>query len=146
MVDANNPLAKLPAVPVSLVAEQPLIFPKTGYTRQILDKLFRPYNSQLQVRMELPSVGMIKSFVAAGLGVSLISTSFARDEVRSGQVKLVALKDVDLSRELGLVYRRDRSLPRAAAAFVELIQHRTAAMKAAVAAMVDKNARPAPGL
>jgi hypothetical protein len=29
---------------------------------------------------------------------------------------------------------------------VELIQHRTAAMKAAVAAMVDKNARPASGL
>ncbi len=146
MVDANNPLAKLSAVPVSLVAEQPLIFPKTGYTRQILDKLFRPYNTQLQVRMELPSVGMIKSFVAAGLGVSLISTSFARDEVRSGQVKLVALKDVELSRELGLVYRRDRSLPRAAAAFVELIQHRTAAMKAAVAALVEKPARPASGI
>ncbi len=32
--------------------------------------------------MELPSVGMIKLFVAAGLGVSLISESFARDEVR----------------------------------------------------------------
>lgn len=89
---------------------------------------------------------MIKSFVAAGLGVSLISTSFARDEVRSGQVKLVALKDVDLSRELGLVYRRDRSLPRAAAAFVELIQHRTAAMKAAVAAITEKPTRPASGL
>ena len=37
--------------------------------------------------MELPSIGMIKSFVAADLGVSLISASFARDEVdvRQGQ-------------------------------------------------------------
>ena len=32
---------------------------------------------------------MIKVFVAAGLGVSLISESFARDEVRISQVKLI---------------------------------------------------------
>jgi len=39
--------------------------------------------------MELTSVGMIKCFVAAGLGVSLISASFARNEVRAGEVKLI---------------------------------------------------------
>jgi len=72
--------------------------------------------------MELPSIGMIKNFVAAGLGVSLISSSFARDEVQSGRVKLVELKDNELWRELGLAYRRNRSLPRAAQVFIELIQ------------------------
>ncbi len=72
--------------------------------------------------MELPSVGMIKRFVAANLGVSLISASFARDEVRAGEVKLIALADVELWRELGLVYRRDRSLPRAATALIGLIR------------------------
>jgi DNA-binding transcriptional LysR family regulator len=78
--------------------------------------------------MELPSVGMIKSFVAAGLGVSLISASFAHDEVRTGQVKLIEIQDVDLWRELGLVYRVDRVLPRAATAFIALIrQHRAQA-------------------
>ncbi|HXZ78805.1 MAG TPA: LysR family transcriptional regulator [Terriglobales bacterium] len=126
MVDAKNPLAKRSAVPVSVVADQPLIFPKTGFTRQILDRLFRPFQSQLQIRMELPSVGMIKGFVAAGLGVSIISASFARDEVRSGQVKLIPLEDCDLWRELGVIYRKDRSLPRSATAFIELIMQTTA--------------------
>jgi DNA-binding transcriptional LysR family regulator len=125
MVAANSPLAKYDSVPISKVAEQSLIFPKTGYTRQVLDKLFRPYQSTMRVVMELPSVGMIKGFVAAGLGVSIISNSFAANEVRSGEVKLLALQDVDLWRELGLVYRSDRTLPRAATAFVELIQNRT---------------------
>jgi DNA-binding transcriptional LysR family regulator len=105
--------------------QHPLILPRTGYTRQIMDRLFRPYRAELKVRMELPSVGMIKSFVAAGLGVSLISSSFARDEVRSGRVKLINLKDNELWRELGVVYQKNRSLPRAAQAFVELIQRRT---------------------
>ncbi len=67
------------------IAEQPLIFPKTGFMRQIHDKQFRPFRSRLHVTMELPSVGMIKRFVAAGLGVSLISESFVRDEVRAGK-------------------------------------------------------------
>jgi DNA-binding transcriptional LysR family regulator len=125
MVAANSPLAKYDSVPVSTVAEHSLIFPKTGYTRQVLDKIFRPYQSTMRVVMELPSVGMIKGFVAAGLGVSIISNSFAANEVRSGEVKLLALEDVDLWRELGLVYRADRTLPRAATAFVELIQSRS---------------------
>jgi DNA-binding transcriptional LysR family regulator len=125
MVSADHPLARHDSVPISMVVQHPLILPRTGYTRQIMDRLFRPYRAELKVRMELPSVGMIKSFVAAGLGVSLISLSFARDEVRSGRVKLINLKDNELWRELGVVYQKNRSLPRAAQAFVELIQQRT---------------------
>jgi DNA-binding transcriptional LysR family regulator len=126
MVSADNPLAQHDKVPISMVVEQPVILPRTGFTRRIMDKLFRPYREKLHVRMELPSIGMIKSFVAAGLGVSLISESFARDEVQSGKVKLIALKDNELTRELGLAYRRNRSLPRAAEVFIELLQRRTA--------------------
>lgn len=126
MVSASHPLARLDSVPVSMVVQHPLIFPRTGYSRQIMDRLFRPYRAELKVRMELPSVGMIKSFVAAGLGVSLISASFARDEVCSGRVKLIQIKDNDLWRELGVVYQKTRSLPRAARAFVEMLQRRTA--------------------
>jgi DNA-binding transcriptional LysR family regulator len=121
MVDPNNPLAGQKSVTVATAIQQPLIMPKTGYTRQIMDKLFRPYQSQLQVRMELPSVGMIKRFVAAGLGVSLISASFAEEDVRAGTASLVALQGVDLWRELGVVYQGNRTLPNSAKAFLDLI-------------------------
>ncbi len=126
MVSPDNPLAKLKSVRMRDIAEQPLIFPRTGFTRQLLDKLFRPYRATLQITMELTSVGMIKCFVAAGLGVSLISASFARNEGRAGEVKLIPLADVDLWRELGLVYRRDRTLPRSCSAFIALLKQRAA--------------------
>ena len=129
MVDLHNPLARLKVVSVSDIAKQPLLVPKTGYTRQLMDKLFRPYGSQLQVRMELPSVGMIKSFVAAGLGVSLISSSFARDEVLAGRVKLIPLQDVELWRELGLAYRRDRTHTRPTTTFIATVRQLSAAAK-----------------
>jgi LysR family transcriptional regulator, low CO2-responsive transcriptional regulator len=126
MVSPQSPLAKKKVVRASEIVEQPLIYPKTGFTRQMLDKLFRPYRSQIHVTMELASVGMIKAFVAANLGVSLISETFAREEARAGEVKLIPIADVDLWRELGLIYRRDRTLPRAATAFISLISQRAA--------------------
>jgi DNA-binding transcriptional LysR family regulator len=122
MASPSNPLARHKSVSIGEIAQQPLILPKTGFTRQLFDKQFRPHRGQLRITMELPSVGMIKRFVAAGLGVSLVSESFARDEVRAGQVKLIPISGVELWRELGLIYRRDRTLPRAAAAFVALLR------------------------
>jgi DNA-binding transcriptional LysR family regulator len=129
MVSPKNPLAKHKTVSVSDVVKHPLLFPKTGHARRLLDKLFRPYNAELQVRMELPSVGMIKNFVAADLGVSLISASFAKDEVESGKVKLIDLQDAELFRELGLAYRRDRTLSVASTAFLTLLRQITGAGK-----------------
>jgi DNA-binding transcriptional LysR family regulator len=65
---------------------------------------------------------MIKTFVAADVGISIISESFARDQVKSGEVKLLNVEGVDLWRELALVYRRDRSLPRAVQALIHMIR------------------------
>jgi len=126
MVSTRNPLARHKTVPVREIVKYPLLLPKTGHTRRLLDKLFRPYNAELQVRMEVPSIGMIKSFVAADMGVSLISGSFARDDVDAGRVKLIELEDVVLYRELGLAYRRDRTLSVATTAFITLLRQMSA--------------------
>jgi DNA-binding transcriptional LysR family regulator len=107
-------------VKTSDIVDQSWIFPKTGFMRQVLDKQFRPFRPQLRITMELPSVGMIKRFVAAGLGVSVISEKFAQDEVATGQATLIPITDMDIWRELGIVYRRDRTLPRSASAFIAL--------------------------
>src|SRR5258708_4040658 len=129
MVNPQNRLAKLDAVAGSEIAREPMLLPKTGYTRRLMDKLLKPHAAELQVRMELPSVGMIKSFVAAGLGVSLISASFARDKVLAGGVKLIALEEKELWRELGLAYRRDRTLTQAARTFITTVRQLAAASR-----------------
>jgi DNA-binding transcriptional LysR family regulator len=123
MCAPSNPLASFKSVRTSDIAEHPLIFPKMGFSRQVLDKQFRPFRSRLRIAMELASVGMIKRFVIAGLGVSVISESFAQDEVRAEQAKLIPISDMEVWRELGIVYRRDRTLPRSASAFVALARH-----------------------
>jgi len=61
--------------------------------------------------------------------VSIISASFARDEVASGRVKLIDLEDAELFRELGLAYRRDRTLSCATTAFIDVLRQLTTAKK-----------------
>jgi DNA-binding transcriptional LysR family regulator len=121
MVSPKNPLAKNKTATVNDIVKHPMLLPKTGHTRRMLDKLLRPFRDELQVRMELPSIGIIKSFVAADLGISIISASFARDEVAAGRVKLIELADAELIREVGVAHRRDRTLSCAGNAFLEIL-------------------------
>jgi DNA-binding transcriptional LysR family regulator len=121
-VDPRVPIASKKVVTIEEVAALPLIFPKIGYTRRLMEKVLRPYRSTLRISMELGSIGMIKQFVAAGFGASLISPSFAREEMKSGKLRLIQVKDLDAWRELGVVYRKDRTLPRVASSFVEQVK------------------------
>ena len=53
-----------------------------------MDKAFRPYRSQLQVRMELPSIGMIKSFVVVPGWASRLISVRALPGIRCSQNEL----------------------------------------------------------
>jgi len=121
MVPAGHPFAKRSSVKVEDLVKEPLIFPKGGHTRELLERIFRKYRNQLQISMELASVESIKKFVGVGLGVSLLSRSYAEMECKSGVLKLVPIHGMKLVRRLGLVYRTDRHLSRAAQAFAEVV-------------------------
>ncbi|HWX55933.1 MAG TPA: LysR family transcriptional regulator [Verrucomicrobiae bacterium] len=120
MVGRSSPLFQRNSATLEEFAREPIIVPKTGSIRKMIEKNLRPYREHLKITMELTSLTMIKRFVAAGFGVSLIAASFARENVRRGEVKLLTLEGLDQWRELGLVYRKDRSLPRVASAFLEM--------------------------
>lgn len=125
IVPASHPLAKNRSATVEEIANFPLILPKTGHTRVVLDRLLRDYREHLQVSMELASVETIKKFVGAGLGISIVSRAYAQPEVAAGLVKLIPLEGLKLHRELGLVYRRDRYLSLPAKVFIETVREST---------------------
>ena len=137
MTGPNHPLAKMDSVTVESIVDYPIILPKAGHTRKTMDKLLRPYQGQTRIAMELPSIAMIKAFVASGMGVSLISESFARQESHAGDLVLIPLSDVSLSRELALVYHQDRTLPRSAVAFIEMVRNGVQPLKSSHAADAD---------
>ncbi len=121
----SHPLAKNKSVTVEELAQHPLILPKTGHTRVVIDRLLRAHRDRLQISMELASVETIKKFVGAGLGISLISRTYVQPEVAAGLLKLIPLDGQKIFRELGLVYRRDRYLSLPTKVFIEVVRETT---------------------
>jgi DNA-binding transcriptional LysR family regulator len=127
VVPKSHALAKRRSVTVEEMAHHPLILPKTGHTRVVIDRLLRAHRDHLQISMELASVETIKKFVGAGLGISLISRTYVQPEVSAGVLKLIPLEGQKLYRELGLVYRRDRYLSLPTKVFIEVVRESTKA-------------------
>ncbi len=126
MVGPASPLFRKESATLEEFAAQPIILPKTGSIRKLMEKHMRPFREDLNVTMELTSVVMIKRFVRAGFGVSLICRIFAAENVERAEVRLLNIDGLDLWRELALVYRKDRSLPLIASAFVKIAREELA--------------------
>jgi len=122
VVPKDHPLAKHRSVTIEEVAQHPLILPKTGHTRVVIDRLLRDYRDRIQISMELASVETQKKFVGAGLGISLINRAYAEAEVAAGVLKLIPFEGQKIYRELGLIYRRDRYLSLPAKVFLQAVQ------------------------
>jgi DNA-binding transcriptional LysR family regulator len=121
LMPAKHPLALRPSVfPEDLIGHQ-MLLPKTGMTRARLDGWLEPVEDRLQISMELDSTEMIKRFVMAGLGLSFISSTTCREEVDARKLAAVSLGPEPLIRRLGLIYRKDKALSKAALGFIQVI-------------------------
>jgi DNA-binding transcriptional LysR family regulator len=121
LVPPGHPLARAKAVTAEEVTEYPLLLPKTGRTRSQIDQFLELVESRVKISMELESTEMIKRFVMAGLGIGFMATANAREEIASRRLKDLPLAPLPLMRTLGLVYRRDKALSRAALGFIEVV-------------------------
>jgi DNA-binding transcriptional LysR family regulator len=139
IVPAKHPLAqKLQVLPQDL-KELPLLLPKTGMTRSRLSAWLDPVEDDLRISMELDSTEMIKRFVIAGLGVGFMAGAFCREEVRSETLAAVSMGPDPMLRQIGLIYRKDKALSKAALGFIEVtLQYAAVDGTRAMARMTDR--------
>ncbi len=121
IIPAGHPLAGRKTVEARDVAEFYLLLPKQGKTRTRLNLWLEPVEEQLRISMELDSTEMMKRFVVAGLGVSFLAASNCREEVKAGKLQAIALAPEPMVRRLGLIYRRDKALSKAALGFIQVV-------------------------
>lgn len=121
IVPAKHPLAQCASIAPKQLVEYFLLLPKTGKTRTRLDHWLEPVEDELRVSMELDSTEMMKRFVVAGLGLSFIATSNCREELAAGKIKAIPLAPEPMVRRLGLIYRKDKALSKAALGFIQVV-------------------------
>ena len=99
----------------------PLLLPTSGTTRARLNTWLEPVEDQIHVSMELDSTEMMKRFTMAGLGLSFLAASNCREEIASGKLRALTIAPEPMVRRLGLIYRKDKALSKAALGFIQVI-------------------------
>ncbi len=120
LVPAHHRLASQEKVFPKDLVDEVILLPKTGTTRARLNVWLDPVVEELKVSMELDSTEMIKRFVMADLGVSFLAASHCKEEVETNKLACVSLGPELMMRRVGLIYRRDKSLSKAALGFIEV--------------------------
>jgi len=120
IVPSKHPLAGREQVFPQDLAGLPLLLPKTGTTRSRISAWLDPVEDELNISMELDSTEMIKRFVLAGLGAGFSAGAHCREEVSTGTLAAVSLAPDPMFRQIGLIYRKDKALSKAALGFIEV--------------------------
>ena len=121
VVPTGHPLADKESVTCEDVSPYPLLLPQTGITRSRLNAWFENVADEIQVSMELDSTETMKHFVMAGLGISFLAASTCEEQVKEGRLKAIRTAPEPMTRKLGLIYRKDKALSKAALGFIQVV-------------------------
>ena len=116
----KHPMSKLKSLLVADLARQPLLVPKMGRTRDTIERLFDDQKVRPTISMELDSSELMKRFVAADVGVGFIARSNVEQDLKAGTLVDFPVPGSQIRRDLGLVFKKDKALSRAARAFIDI--------------------------
>jgi DNA-binding transcriptional LysR family regulator len=112
-------------VSLGQLAGQPLILREAGSgSRWCLEQALAHAGMSprdMHVALELGSNEAIKEAVAQGLGLAVLSTRAVEKEVRTGELRALAVAGLLLTREMYVVWDRRRALPIPARLFLDLL-------------------------
>lgn len=119
VVGKNHPLAQTTNMELADLTPYQAIMPDTNtYTTRLIKALFDHQQQPLDITMVTNHLDTIKMMVSIGLGWAVLPQSMIDQDLRVLQVK-----HPPLTRALGCIYHRQRSLNNAARAFLELLKN-----------------------
>ncbi|MGE6227318.1 selenium metabolism-associated LysR family transcriptional regulator [Paenibacillus chitinolyticus] len=126
IVPAGHPLAEMETIRMEDVFRYPFVLREEGSgTRRVMEEELERAGiacSGMDIVMELGSTGAIKSAVEAGLGISILSQSSVKHEVRLGILKVKEIEGVSFSRSFYAIYLNSTLLPLSAVSFLNFMR------------------------
>lgn len=121
MTSADHALTRLPSVTLKDLLDYPAILPgENTFTRQLVEDMFKDQRLKLKVEMSTNYLETIKMMVSVGMAWSILPSTMLDDTLR-----VLPVKNVNLSRRLGYIYHRDHTLSNAARAFIQLLERQS---------------------
>ncbi len=114
----EHALALRKRVQLSDLADYPAVLPASStYTRQIAETAFAELGLQLRSSLSTNYLETIKMLVSVGLGWSLLPLTMV-----DAQLRALPVRQLRLTRTLGAVHHRERTLSNAARAMIEVLR------------------------
>ena len=114
----THPLWKRGTIGLEGLLQYQAILPAAKtYTRSIIERGLHSPGQGLKVRLNTNNLETIKVLVEAGLGWSVLPRTML-----SEQLKPIEINGIHMSRQLGVVIHRDRTLSHAAQALIDIIE------------------------
>jgi DNA-binding transcriptional LysR family regulator len=123
VVPPKHPLALTPQVSIrQLGAESFVAHIVSSPYREKVIQLFKTHKTPLHMDVELPTLQAIKQFVAMENGVALVPGISVETEIARGELMRIRVRDLQITRKLRLIYRKDANLSHAARAFLKVAE------------------------
>lgn len=118
VVNDDHPLIECETIDLETLSQFPAVLPSANtHTSQLVVDLFQHQQLPLQRSMNTNYLETIKMLVGVGLGWSVLPETLI-----DGGLKRLQVSSVKLSRQLGCIYHRDRTLSNAGLHFLQLLQ------------------------
>lgn len=119
----DHPLAaETEAQPSDLSAETWLLREAGSGTRETTEEFLRDHGIEPASALTIGSNGAIREAAVAGLGLTLTSIHAVGHDLAEGRLARLVVRDTPLDRPWHVLYAEDRTLPPAAAAFLDLVR------------------------
>lgn len=119
-VPKDHPLIATPNTSPKDIVKYPFLLPKQGRQRDLFLNLFRMHDVHPRTVMEVESSELMKRFILAGLGIGFLPSINIDAEVKAGSIAIIKVEELKVSRDLGLIYLKEKTLPHAAKAFLQI--------------------------
>ena len=106
--------------PQDLLQEQFILREQGSATRAVVAAHLGKLRIEPEAVMEIANPESVKKAVQSGLGIAFISGYAVETELKAKILVAVKIQNLEIRRELKIVYRRDKHLSRAAHAFIEI--------------------------
>jgi DNA-binding transcriptional LysR family regulator len=119
-IPKGHPLGKAQDASPRDIAKHSFLLPKQGRQRDLLLNVFRMHDVHPKAVMEVESSELMKRFIRAGLGIGFLPSINIEAERKAGTIEVVKVEELRLSRDLGLIYLKEKTLTHAAKAFLQI--------------------------
>jgi DNA-binding transcriptional LysR family regulator len=114
VVNREHPLARRTTLdPADLASLRFILYEKNTAMQNLIDGYFRQLGVTPKIIMEVENNEAIKSLVGAGLGASILPLCAVTQQPGAGQLRILRVKDMPLTRELALLTMDAEILPNA---------------------------------